>query len=509
MVRQERATHDATQTQIRGSSVLLAGRFVSVGINFLAQVLTVRYLSQADFGAFAYAFAIVALVQTVTPLGLQRAVPRFVPIYQEAQEYRKLFGAIVLVGTTIVAVGVATLTLVHESVAPLAATLAVESLAIALLLILIVLAPIEAFDYFLEDLLAVFGRPRPILVRRHLLAPGLRLIVVIALIVAGSDVRFLALGYVVAGVVGLAIYLPAVIGVFRETGLSERFELHRLEFPVAEMFRFSAPLLSLDLLNLARNTLDVLLVERLHGTDEVALLRAVYPVAHLNELVFANFALLFTPVAARLFARGDKEGINDLYWQTAAWQAVLSFPVFAVTFSLAQGVTVLLFGERYGTSAPILALLSLGYYVNAALGQNSLTLRVFGMVRYLVVSNLLAAAANVALLILLVPPLGALGAAVATSASLIFQNMVNQFGLGRKTPVHAFSRERAGVYVITAIAALGLLAIHLTRLFPMYVDLLLAGLASLGVLRLTRGSLDLPGTFPELLRLPLARRLFG
>jgi O-antigen/teichoic acid export membrane protein len=188
---------------------------------------------------------------------------------------------------------------------------------------------------------------------------------------------------------------------------------------------------------------------------------------------------------------------------------VLSFPVFAVTFSLAQGVTVLLFGERYGTSAPILALLSLGYYVNAALGQNSLTLRVFGMVRYLVVSNLLAAAANVALLILLVPPLGALGAAVATSASLIFQNMVNQFGLGRKTPVHAFSRERAGVYVITAIAALGLLAIHLTRLFPMYVDLLLAGLASLGVLRLTRGSLDLPGTFPELLRLPLARRLFG
>ena len=48
--------------------------------------------------------------------------------------------------------------------------------------------------------------------------------------------------------------------------------------------------------------------------------------------------------------------------------AVFSFPVFAMTCMSSHAVTVALFGERYASSAPILALLSLGYYFNAALG---------------------------------------------------------------------------------------------------------------------------------------------
>jgi len=40
--------HDATRKQIRGSSLFLAGRFLSMGINFSAQALMVRYLAAAE-----------------------------------------------------------------------------------------------------------------------------------------------------------------------------------------------------------------------------------------------------------------------------------------------------------------------------------------------------------------------------------------------------------------------------------------------------------------------------
>ena len=49
------------------------------------------------------------------------------------------------------------------------------------------------------------------------------------------------------------------------------------------------------------------------------------------------------------------------------------------------------------------AILSFGYYFNAALGQNSLMLRVFGNVSYLVVGNLVAAIINLGLDLLLIP----------------------------------------------------------------------------------------------------------
>jgi hypothetical protein len=73
--------------------------------------------------------------------------------------------------------------------------------------------------------------------------------------------------------------------------------------------------------------------------------------------------------AARLFARNDRAGIARLYWQTAAWVAVLSFPILVLTTSLAPTVTGLLFGAKYRDSWVYLALVSFGYYFSAALGR--------------------------------------------------------------------------------------------------------------------------------------------
>ena len=50
-----------TTRHIRGSSLLLIGRALSLGINFVTQVLIVRALTPTDYGAFSYALSIVAL----------------------------------------------------------------------------------------------------------------------------------------------------------------------------------------------------------------------------------------------------------------------------------------------------------------------------------------------------------------------------------------------------------------------------------------------------------------
>ena len=60
-------------------------------------------------------------------------------------------------------------------------------------------------------------------------------------------------------------------------------------------------------------------------------------------LVYETFTFLYMPGASRLFARNDFAGISDLYWQSATWIAIASFPVFAITFSLSQSLTLMLF----------------------------------------------------------------------------------------------------------------------------------------------------------------------
>jgi len=80
---------------------------LSLAVNFATQVLIVRYLSKADFGAFAYGLSIVSLGEALAVLGLDKAIARFLPIYEEHGAYGKLFGTLFMVGGTVLGVGLA------------------------------------------------------------------------------------------------------------------------------------------------------------------------------------------------------------------------------------------------------------------------------------------------------------------------------------------------------------------------------------------------------------------
>src|SRR5262245_30061907 len=146
----------STQSHVRGSSLLLAGRLLSIGINLLAQVLAVRFFSKSDYGTLAYGLSVVALGTTLTGVGLDKAAARFIPIYREHGEKSKLTGAIVLMFWTIAALGVAFIATVAALDGAISGALAKDPAAAAILLILIPLAPVGALDNLLVALFAVF-----------------------------------------------------------------------------------------------------------------------------------------------------------------------------------------------------------------------------------------------------------------------------------------------------------------------------------------------------------------
>jgi O-antigen/teichoic acid export membrane protein len=497
----------AATTQIRGSLLLLIGRVLSLGLNFAIQVLTVRYLSKTEYGSWAYALAVVTLGTHLVVLGLDKTLTRFVPIYQEKLDYPKMYGTIVMMVGTVACLGLALVLAVLGMSHVIGPYLGADPLSRQLVLILILLAPVQALDSLLVGLLAVFAPPSAIFFRKHVLAPGLKLLAVMLLIFYQSTVFVLAMGYLAAAVFGVGLYTVMLGRVLHVAGLLRHFRVRALDFPAREVFSFSLPLLSSDLVFLLRGSLIVLLLEHLWNSTAVADYRAVFPVARLNQVVFDSFHLLFMPSAARLFARNDREGINGLYWGTALWIAVFSFPIFAVSFALAKPAAVLLFSERYAESGTILAILSLGFYFNAATGFNGLTLRVFGRVRYIVIVDLVAGAISVALSLALVPMYGAVGGAIATCATLVVHNILNQAGL-RGSGIQLFQWRYAKAYLVIALAAVGLLLVQVLASPPTIVAFGLAAVVSMAVIAINRDQLDVQNTFPELRRVRWLRPLF-
>lgn len=495
--------------QIRGSMLLLLGRFLSLAINFVTQVLIVRSLSKGDFGAFAYGLSIVAVAQAFALFGFDRAITRFVPIYEERREYGKALGTVVFAAGSVAGLGAGIMLLAYGLQGVVRGSLIDDEQAVTVLVILIALAPIQALDNLLVGLFAVFSKPRAIFFRRHIVAPGLRLAVVLLLVLVGSGVVFLSVGYVLAGAAGVALYVGILLRVMRREGHMERFRSEPMRVPAREILLLTVPLLSTDLVYSLMSSTDAILLGYFRGSEEVADLRVVQPAAQLNQLVLFSFTLLFTPLAARFFAQGDRKSIGDLYWQTAAWVAVISFPVFAVTFALAEPVTVTVYGDQYRDSGTYLALLSLGYYVQAAFGFNGTTLMVFGKVKLIIAVNLLAVLVNLGLNLLLIPPYGAMGAAVATAVTLVAHNVFKQTALRLGTSVAFFDAGYLKIYASIALGMIGLTVARAALTDSLVVLLVLTTVASAAVLWLNRRLLRIGQTFPELQRLPLAHRLFG
>lgn len=501
--------HNATKQHIRGSSLLLSGRFISLAVNFAVQIVTVRALAKADYGAFAYALAVVSFGSTLVVFGMDKAISRFVPIYEERKDYDRMFGSILMMIGSIVALGAGLVLLTVMFADLINAQFVKDPHVTALIVILISLSPLLAMDSLLGSMLTIFSGPRGVFLRRFLLNPGLKLAVVVSVWVVHGDATMMALGYLLAGVLGIVVYAIVLWSVMRKEGLFEYFSWHTIKFPFREIFGFSAPLLTTDLVFMLRTFMVVAILQYFYSSTDVAAFRAVLPVAGLNMLVYETFTFLYMPGASRLFARNDFAGISDLYWQSATWIAIASFPVFAVTFALSQAMTLMLFGERYAEAGILLAVLSLGFYVNAALGFNAFTLRVYGKVRVIVFIDILVVIASLAMCLLLIPRYGALGAAIAASATLIIHNILNQAGLGLTTNIAVFDWHYLRTYVSIIIGSAALLLVQALAAPPVYVSFVLAGIVSLLLIYINRDVLDVAHTFPELLRLPFMRHLLA
>ncbi|HEX6869375.1 MAG TPA: oligosaccharide flippase family protein [Candidatus Limnocylindrales bacterium] len=500
--------HADEARHFRGSTVLLLGRFVGIGLDLATQVIIVRALSRTEFGAFAFGLSVASLSATIALLGLDKTIARFAPMYEEAGDGRRLAGS-VLLSFGLVAAVCAAMIVGLLGLQLLAGGEVVENqLAREMLLVLFLLTPVRAFDSLMTATFAVFGSARSIALRRHVVAPGLQLLVVLLVAVADQPPLALAVGYVLAGFLGLGLFATILYRQLRDRGIIDRIRRRDVDVPVRAILGFSLPLLSSDVVFLLRTSAIVIMLQYFSDSFEVAAYGAVLPIARQTLIVDQAFAFLFVPVSTRLFARGEHERLRSMYWGTAVWIAVATFPAVAATTALAEPITVLLFGDAYRDAAAVLAILAIGLYVSAAVGFNALTLRVQGSVRFIVAVDAIAAAVSVGASLVLLEPYGATGAAVVMSLTLIVQNALYQIGLVR-SGVGRPDLRHVLVFVAVAVLLVALILLQANLHLSLIVGLAVIGMVWLGLIVGSRRALELGRYFPELARIPVVRWLVG
>lgn len=491
---------------LRGSSLLVVGRCFSLGLNFAVQVVAVRYFTKEDFGVYAVALSAVAIAAVFAAFGMDKAALRILPKFQHDKDRDKFSAAAFLMGITSCVAGFVVIAAIYAAwMLGLVPDTGPQSISVLLLMIWMV--PCMALEALVTSMFSVFGKPRAIFVRQHILGPMFRLIAVVGVIAVGGGIVAFALGQLLAALAGFAISLGLIQTLIKERDDFAKVRWSDVRATAGEVFRYCMTLAFGDLAFLFRSAMVVLIIGLFHSSSEVASFQAVFPAARLNDIVIATFTVLFIPSAARLFAAKASQSLNDLFCRTTAWTTVLSFPIFLVCFVMPEEVCVILFGRQYAASGSILAIVSLGFFVNAIFGMNLRLIRVVSGSKHQILVDVICMIAAVVLNFLLIPQFGAEGGAWAVLGGFVIQSLVCMAAVWMTVDVHPIPWRLARIYCLAGLLTWGLVLLKGMPGFPPIAMPFMLAIASLGFAILCRNDMEVANVFPEIARVPYLGRL--
>jgi O-antigen/teichoic acid export membrane protein len=175
--------------------------------------------------------------------------------------------------------------------------------------------------------------------------------------------------------------------------------------------------------------------------DVVGLYNAALPLANLIPVVLTSMLFLYVPIASQLYSQNLIGEMRRNYAILTKWMFSLTLPLFLLIFLFPETMLNILFGARYIQADTALQILALGMFIHTFLGPNGATLMIVGKTRFLMWTGLIGAIMNIALNIFLIPPLGIVGAAIASASSLAVINVLKSTWLYLLFRIHPFTKN--------------------------------------------------------------------
>ncbi|TIO47177.1 MAG: exopolysaccharide biosynthesis protein [Mesorhizobium sp.] len=412
-----RRPHDVGRGLLHASIFALLVYIGGAGLSSMAQLGIARLVGATSYGTYSYALAWSTVLATLSTLGFNMSLLRFVPEYRAA-------------GRWDLARGVITFALLWSLSAAMLAGLTGASLVAfsgenhqelqRAMLLAMAAVPLMTACMLGASLIRAFGGVVSALLPERVARDGLLLALVGGAAFSGwvtLDAPFAMMAVVTSSAVTVMLVLATAIKL-RPTDLQNA----RASYSGRLWRSVIPPTVLITGLDAFVSRTGVMLLGWTGRVHEAGIFALCLNVAMLVGLSNVAVSTMFSPTAADLHARGDHEGLQRLFSRAA----VLSFSgALALALALLVVTEPLLswFGEDFAVGAPIARILIMGYLCNAVCGPQlnllTMTKNEWAAATTMVggsVAAVVACAAGIAMD-------GATGAAVGFTLALVVWNL--------------------------------------------------------------------------------------
>jgi O-antigen/teichoic acid export membrane protein len=394
---------------------------------FVAQVILARLLSVSQYGIYTFVMAWITLIALLAPLGADKASLRFIPAYlaqsrmRDVQRYlRWAFGQCLIVS---ICLSIITLVGVFTLRGYLPAEASVPFLFAAAII------PINGVVQIATEIVRAFrmvvASELPNMVFRPIVVGGVAWIAMVVWDVPATASMVVLINGAAGVMAILLLWLfinsaggdPDPVSTPQESNLPELSAGRRV------WIRGSLALLVVVVSNFILGRTDILMLGVLVGPEEAALYNAASRIATSAGFPLIAIASILTPMISRSYSSGRDEELQAVL-TFGAWLSLAASVVVGATVALMAEPFLGLFGPDYRSEGMTLRILVIGQVVSSLAGAVGYLLAVTGRQQFLAFMTATAAVFNIGLNALLIPPLGATGAAIATAVTLGIYNLV-------------------------------------------------------------------------------------
>jgi O-antigen/teichoic acid export membrane protein len=425
---------------VRGSAGALVLRLAGALLAFGLQLLLARVLGHSQYGNFIFAFATVTTLSLILKLGFDTATLRFLPGYRAGGQWELARGLlressrVVWALAVCVALGLAAVAaLVRPGADPgLAWTLCIAAAALPLLTVQhLAEARLRAIDR-----LTLARVPpeliQPVLIGVFVLSPG-----------RGGIGAEAAMVYTL---IACAVTLLASTLAFRRAAPAPLFS-GPARRESREWHRASLQLALYSTTMLVIGQVDVVIAGILLGPEAAAGYAIASRISKFIPFGLTAVNLAFAPLAAALFHDGRTRELQRVVTWAAGGILLTTLPLGAGVI-LYREPLLALFGAEFVAAQGALVILAIGRLVNAACGPTATLLSMSGHHGDAARVALGSALLDAALLLVLIPWLGVVGTALATTLTIVAWNLALLFlvrrRLGVRPTLFALLRARGG-----------------------------------------------------------------
>lgn len=411
------------KTLFKGSTIFFSGTILGKFLNFLYRTIIARYLGPTEYGLFSLGLMFLGIGTTISLLGFQTALKRYIPEYWAKENLKKIKGTLIFIFSIVLIISSLITLITFNFSGEIAINIFKNKNFAKVLKIFVLVIPISALLNLLQKTFISFKKMKyEVLIR--VLSNGVFVLVSgLIVILLGGEINHITYSYL------LSLAAGAFIGIFILE--FKIFPLIRTKIKSSsekkKLISFSLPLFLSSSVGLIMLWSDTFMIGVFLKEYSVGLYNAAYPLGMAIGMFVPAFGSIFVPIASELYSKNKLKKISEIFSQSKRWLFLITLPIFVFILFFSKNIMLAFFGKEYVSAYIVLIIISFCNFFMSIVGPTTELLQVFEKVKYLLIFNTIGALGNIFLNFLLIPKLGIIGASLAFVASLCYVNIMYLF----------------------------------------------------------------------------------